>query len=211
MAKIVNQQQIDRRLKAAHERAAIRHGAVILNHGCVTSDTAWLSKTSIGLLESNIVGDKIVHCWGRDDLPEPEAYTKSRQGGGKADLTIVMGLFTKAIRNQLLRNGKVRINSEVVMSSDHFPVVKLFDPCGAAEWLLTELDPYNQSAAFGLCDLGDGFPVMRHIHIPELTSYRGKFGLGIERDKHFHATKPLIDYASEKRRKQPWWVRHQRS
>ena len=45
-----------------------------------------------------------------------------------------MELITSAQREKLLANGANR-------GADHMPVVKLFNPCGAGTWLVTELDP----------------------------------------------------------------------
>ena len=36
----------------------------------------------------------------------------------------------------------------------HVPVSKLFNPCGAAAWLFTELDPEDGDSLFGLANLG---------------------------------------------------------
>lgn len=83
---------------------------------------------------------------------------------------------------------------------DFYPVVKLFNPYGASTWLLTEIEPDAQDIAWGLCDLGMGFPEFGTVSLQELRSYRGPFGLGIERDRHFQADKPIsayIDLASE--------------
>jgi hypothetical protein len=41
---------------------------------------------------------------------------------------------------------------------DFPPVVKLFTPDAGTTWLLTEIDPDDPDRAFGLCDLGSGFP-----------------------------------------------------
>ena len=68
---------------------------------------------------------------------------------------------------------------------DFKPVVKLFNPCGAATWLLTELDPDEPDIAFGLCDLGMQCAELGSVSISELESYRGRLGLGIERDRHW--------------------------
>jgi len=100
-----------------------------------------------------------------------------------------MKLFTKA---QL---QKLRTNSR--KGGNHKPVVKLFNPCGAATWLLSELDDDN--IAFGLCDLGMGCPELGYVSIAEITSVRLPFGLKIERDIHFKATKSLSEYAKEAR------------
>ena len=96
-----------------------------------------------------------------------------------------MKLLTEAQRAKLLANGTRR-------SADHKPVVKLFNPCGAGTWLLSELDPeYPDECGFGLVDLGFGTPESGSIGLLELTEYRGPFGLGIERDIHFSAAFPL--------------------
>ncbi len=114
-----------------------------------------------------------------------------------------MKLLTQEIRRKLLRNG--RINHERLMESleplDHRPVVKLFNPVGAATWLLTELDPDDTDIAFGLCDLGFGTPELGSVRISELASVRLPYGLGIERDRYFEADKPLSAYANEARSK----------
>jgi hypothetical protein len=70
-----------------------------------------------------------------------------------------MKLLTKAIHDKLLENGKkqetVRGTEEEI---DFKPVVKLFTPDANCTWLLTEIDPDAPDIAFGLCDLGMGYP-----------------------------------------------------
>jgi hypothetical protein len=77
---------------------------------------------------------------------------------------------------------------------------QLFNPCGGATWLLTEIDPDDETVAWGLCDLGMGFPEFGTVSLTELAGYRGRLGLGIERDLHFEARGPIsvyIDAASK--------------
>jgi len=97
---------------------------------------------------------------------------------------------------------KLRANAEQSSSGarDHFPIVKLFAPDGAATWLFTELLP-DEDTLFGLCDLGLGSPEIGYASLAELSARRGRFGLLIERDRHFGASKPLSEYAAEARRK----------
>lgn len=112
-----------------------------------------------------------------------------------------MKLLTKAQREQLIQNG--RRQAAVMGTKDEIdfkPVVKLFNPVGAATWLLTEIDPENPDIAFGLCDLGMQSPEIGSVSLSELAAYRGPFGLGIERDLHFEADKTLSAYAAEARR-----------
>jgi hypothetical protein len=77
--------------------------------------------------------------------------------------------------------------------------VKLFTPDAGATWLLTEIDPEDPDIAFGLCDLGMGFPELGNVSLSELAAIRGKLGLPVERDLHFKAKKKLSEYADEAR------------
>ena len=54
-----------------------------------------------------------------------------------------MILLTPELHDRLLTNGRLR-------DVDHVPVVKFFNPVGAATWLATELDEDNDTL-FGLC------------------------------------------------------------
>ena len=110
-----------------------------------------------------------------------------------------MILLTKSIRERLLANGRATRERQEAGENepDHKPVVKLFNPCGAATWLLTELDPDEPDIAFGLCDLGMQCPELGSVRISELEGYRGQFGLGIERDRHFTAKQTLSAYARD--------------
>jgi len=96
---------------------------------------------------------------------------------------------------KLLANG--REDEAAIMKDgntpDHWPVVKFFNPCGAATWLITALDA-DQDRAFGLCDLGQGFPELGYVSLKELQSIRLRFGLKIERDIHFQAEGPISQY-----------------
>lgn len=103
-----------------------------------------------------------------------------------------MKLFTNAQRQQLLANGKA--SHEAGDMVDHRPVVKLFTPDANATWLLTELYPDNPDLAFGLCDLGMGFPELGYVSLAELVSVRGPLGLPIERDLHFVADRTMWEY-----------------
>jgi hypothetical protein len=108
-------------------------------------------------------------------------------------------LLTKVIRERLLKNGRLRQQSQIADQGepDFMPVVKLFTPDAGCTWLLTELDPEDPDIAFGLCDLGVGCPELGYLSLSELASVRGRLGLPIERDRHFTATKTLSAYAAE--------------
>jgi hypothetical protein len=106
-----------------------------------------------------------------------------------------MKLLTKELRQKLIENGRAQAKVKGTKAEkDFWPVVKLFYPAGAATWLLTELDPEDEDVAWGLCDLGMGCAEFGTVRISELTSFRGRCGLGIERDRHFKAKAPISRY-----------------
>jgi hypothetical protein len=78
-------------------------------------------------------------------------------------------------------------------SSDTAPEVKYFDPCGPSTWLLTELDP-ETGIAFGLCDLGQGFPELGAVDLNELAAIGT-----IERDNWFTPQANIGRYADAAR------------
>lgn len=109
-----------------------------------------------------------------------------------------MVLFTEKNLNKLKENG--RKQSAVKGTSkeiDFEPVVKIFTPDAGATWLLSEIEPEDHDIAFGLCDLGMGFPELGSVRISELEEVRGKLGLPAERDLGFHAKKVLSEYAAD--------------
>ena len=81
---------------------------------------------------------------------------------------------------------------------DPLPVLKLFNPCGAATWLATELDE-DGDTLFGLADLGFGCPELGYFSLSEIESVRLPGGLGIERDLYFEPRFPLSAYAEAAR------------
>ena len=111
-----------------------------------------------------------------------------------------MKLLTKLLCAQLLENGcRQEPLRGTVAEMDFVPVVKLFTPDANCTWLLTELDPEDADIAFGLCDLGLGFPELGTVRISELESIRGPLGLPIERDRYIVLSKSLAAYASDAR------------
>ncbi|KKC23874.1 DUF2958 domain-containing protein [Sphingomonas sp. SRS2] len=82
---------------------------------------------------------------------------------------------------------------------DPAPILKLFNPCGAATWLATELDR-DDDTLFGLADLGFGCPELGSFSLSEIASVRLPFGLGIERDEHFATAHSLSAWAETARR-----------
>lgn len=64
-------------------------------------------------------------------------------------------------------------------------IAKFFYPCGTATWYATEYDPEEQ-LFFGFVNLGDPqCAELGYFGLVELEQFRGRFGLGIERDLYF--------------------------
>lgn len=113
-----------------------------------------------------------------------------------------MKLLTEEIREKLLRNGEINdvrmmLNQEPI---NFKPVVKLFTPDAQATWLLTEINPDYPDEAFGLCDLGLGYPELGYVQLSELEALRGPMDLPVERDRHFKARKRIWAYFKQARR-----------
>lgn len=79
-----------------------------------------------------------------------------------------MKLITTEQRERMLANGRASAENP---DTDHAPVVKLFTPDAGCTWLLSELDPTEPDIAFGLCDLGMGYPELGSVRILELEPY----------------------------------------
>jgi hypothetical protein len=106
-----------------------------------------------------------------------------------------MILVTPELREQLRTNDLAR--REAIRrgepAPDPVPVVRFFNPVGAATWLATELD--EDGIFFGLADLGFGCPELGSFVLKELEAIRLPFDLGIERDILFQGEFPLSVYA----------------
>ena len=95
------------------------------------------------------------------------------------------------LRAKLLANGAAR-------GPDHAPLLKLFNPIGAATWLASELYE-DGDTLFGLADLGFGCPEMGTFSLTEIASVRLPYGLRIERDLYFRARFGLTVYSDAAR------------
>jgi hypothetical protein len=90
-----------------------------------------------------------------------------------------MKLITKAIETALAKPGLTGQNAQV-------PICKFFNPTGAATWLIFAREAGEPDVLWGLADLGMQCVEYGTISLSELQAFRGRFGLGIERDLHFH-------------------------
>lgn len=60
--------------------------------------------------------------------------------------------------------------------------VYLFTPDAQMTWVLWEYDPETKTA-FGLCDLGMGFPEIGYVSVEDIEYVRGGLKLPVEVDK----------------------------
>lgn len=114
-----------------------------------------------------------------------------------------MILITNEIRKQLEANYLETQAAEnpgwrPYRNFDPRPVVKLFNPVGSQTWLLTEIEPGTNNA-FGLCDMGQGYPELGYVSIDELAKLKLYFDMKIERDIHFEAHMTISEYADQAR------------
>ncbi|WP_449472593.1 DUF2958 domain-containing protein [Sphingobium chungangianum] len=111
-----------------------------------------------------------------------------------------MMLLTPELRAALRANHDAhRAAADTDARHDPAPVVKFFNPMGAATWLATEL--YDDGdTLFGLADLGFDCPELGVFSLSEIVGLRLPFGLGIERDTGFASDRPLSVWAATARR-----------
>ena len=99
-----------------------------------------------------------------------------------------MKLLTKEIEKRLIRNYK--INKDEAETVEHKVVLKLFNPTGIGTWYLTEYNPETKMA-FGLSCLQD--KELGYVSLNEIQDFKGRFGLGIERDRWFESNKLTLE------------------
>jgi hypothetical protein len=90
-----------------------------------------------------------------------------------------MKLFNKTIDRQLFK--QYSLGSDL---SKQEVVVKIFNPFGAGTWFILNSDPEDPDYLWAIVDLGYGAEV-GSVSRSELENYRGRFGLGFERDLGF--------------------------
>jgi len=90
-----------------------------------------------------------------------------------------MKLFNKTIDRQLFK--QYSLGSDL---SKQEVVVKIFNPTGAGNWFILNSDPQDPDYLWAIVDLGYGAEV-GSVSRNDLETYRGRFGLGFERDLGF--------------------------
>lgn len=103
-----------------------------------------------------------------------------------------MTLYTQTQYELLVKNGLPENTDQ-----DHSPVVKWFTPDANATWLVSEI--LDDETAFGLCDMGHGFPELGYISLKDITEYVSPFGNKIERDISFEGKFPMSVYQEASR------------
>ena len=90
-----------------------------------------------------------------------------------------MQLLTKELLKRFEKVGRQENDSDPLV------IAKFFNPTGAGNWYATEYDP-NEKIFFGYVSIfGDYNDEWGSFSLEELQSYKGNFGLGIERDLYF--------------------------
>jgi len=93
-----------------------------------------------------------------------------------------MNLLNKAITEQLHKNFPLGADMEQMV------VTKFFDPTGSWSWYVMNMDMDNDYC-WGIVK---GFDIeMGSFSLKELEAFKGKLGIGIERDIHFKPIKAL--------------------
>lgn len=112
-----------------------------------------------------------------------------------------MTLLPPDLREALRANDRARRAAGAARRDDPdpVPVVKFFNPLGAATWLATEL--YDDGdTLFGLADLGFGCPELGCFSLAEIEALRLPFGRHIERDRAFSTPHRLSTWTAWSRR-----------
>ena len=95
------------------------------------------------------------------------------------------------------RYAALRENHKRRPKNDHDPrpVAHLYLPGNRCQWLLTEIDEDN--IAFGLCDLGMGFPELGYVDLTEVMEAACSVCAELRCNTDFRAIAPLSVYAEQ--------------
>lgn len=100
-----------------------------------------------------------------------------------------MKIFTAEIKKAFAKQG----DTSQMSTADIKIVMKMFNPTGGGTWYIYEklgdVDSFEDDTYMAFVNLGDVYDAeCGTVSMQELLSFRGRFGLKIERDMYF---KPL--------------------
>ena len=90
-----------------------------------------------------------------------------------------MKLMTKQLEKRFAQVGFQENNRDPII------IAKFFNPTGAGTWYATEYEPKTRTFFGYVSIFGDWNDEWGYFSLDELQSYKGRFGLGIERDLYF--------------------------
>ena len=105
----------------------------------------------------------------------------------------------KLLTKELLKAFEKQGDTSRQKASETKVIAKFFNPIGAGTWYASEWIP-EEGIFFGFVSLFNDYnDELGYFSLQELESFRGQFGLGIERDLHFipgsYTLQQLIDGA----------------
>ncbi len=94
-----------------------------------------------------------------------------------------MEILSELHLEKLIENGK-KIKDDVKKDIPVVVFLRLYNnpPCA---WMLASIDPDNHDIAFGLMQIGDGFPELGYVSLKELEDLRGHNGNKVKHDPLF--------------------------
>ena len=91
----------------------------------------------------------------------------------------------KLLTKEILKRLPYLYETENKKPSEVKVPLKLFNPCGAGTWYITEFN--GEDLMFGFCNLGDDqCAELGYVSLSELKSLRLPFGMSIERDMYWN-------------------------
>lgn len=114
------------------------------------------------------------------------ALVVSRGGGGGLAFGLAPFSFTEGLTMKLLTKEIIQslpaLGSTDGDGDEAIARVKFFNPAGSGTWYATEFD-LESGQFFGLAHILE--TELGYFSLQELEGFKGRFGLGIERDLHW--------------------------
>lgn len=124
------------------------------------------------------------HYHYRESANFPDTLTT---GNRRREWESAVSILSDKQRAALLKAGKEADKAEAAGKRCHLPPVVLLRLPNSppAAWMLAYVTPGDPDLAFGLMDLGEGFPELGFVRLSELESLRGYRGKGVSHDPIF--------------------------